>query len=274
MAQASSATSVSAGQPDADAPTGDHRDDTRSPLKPRTRVHRLLVVLTVNVALVAALLTVGITAHSLAVFAEGGDYLLDAAGVCVALVAIRVTARRPGKAGQPGSQNATTIAALVNAGWLLVLEMIVAGAAIDRLVHQTPRVDGLSVLIVSTVAALAMTGGALILRSDGEGAEAGERDLSIAAVLLDTVADASAAAGVAAAGAVILGTGSWYWVDPAVALTVAAIFGYQALLLCKAAVANTSRGTGRFGQSRRAREQREVSQPADPASEQAAAPPQ
>jgi len=38
-----------------------------------------------NLGLVAALVAVGITAHSLAVLAEGSDYLLDAAGVTVAL---------------------------------------------------------------------------------------------------------------------------------------------------------------------------------------------
>lgn len=38
-------------------------------------------------------------------------------------------------------------------------------------------------------------------------------DLSAAAVLLDTIADAAAAAGVATAGAIILATRGWYWLD-------------------------------------------------------------
>ena len=44
-----------------------------------SQTRRLLLVLALNLALVGALVTVGVTAHSLAVFAEGGDYLLDAA---------------------------------------------------------------------------------------------------------------------------------------------------------------------------------------------------
>ena len=52
-----------------------------------SRTQRLLVVLALNLALVAALVAVGVTAHSLAVLAAGGDYLLDAAGVGVALLA-------------------------------------------------------------------------------------------------------------------------------------------------------------------------------------------
>ncbi|HEY2508113.1 MAG TPA: cation diffusion facilitator family transporter [Streptosporangiaceae bacterium] len=201
-----------------------------------TRTRRLLVVLLLNLALVAALITVGITAHSVAVFAEGGDYLLDAAAVGVALVAARIAVRHR-EQERPGESKATTIAALVNAGWLLLLELIVAGVAIDRLVRHTPRVDGLPVLVVSGVAALAMAAGALILRGDpGDEGEEG-RDPSVAAVLLDTIADASAAAGVAIAGAIILAAGRWFWLDPAVALAVAVIFGCHAAALATRAFA-------------------------------------
>jgi cation diffusion facilitator family transporter len=196
------------------------------------------VVLTLNLALVAGLVTVGLTAHSVAVLAEGSDYLLDAAAVGVALLAIRLSAR-PATAARPaGYPNATTIAALVNSGWLLVLELLVAAAAIGRLVTGTPQVDGLPVLVVSGIAALVMAAGALILRGDataGPGQEA-ERDLSVAAVLLDTVADAAAAGGVAAAGGIILATGGWYWLDPAVALAIAAVGAYHAVGLLRKAL--------------------------------------
>jgi hypothetical protein len=125
-----------------------------------SRTKRLTVVLVLNLGLVAALVVVGLTAHSLAVFAEGGDYLLDAAGVAVALFAIRLSARpRP-----PGRPAATDLAALVNCGWLLLLEVLVAAAATERLVTRTPEVHGLPVLVVSGIAALTMTAGALVLR--------------------------------------------------------------------------------------------------------------
>jgi cobalt-zinc-cadmium efflux system protein len=195
-------------------------------------MHRLSVVLVLNLALVAALVVVGVTAHSLAVLAEGGDYLLDAAGVGVAMFAIRLAI---GPARPNGHRNAANIAALVNGGWLLVLEVLVATAAVDRLVNRVQQVDGLPVLIVSAIAALAMTAGALILHGDtgdGEGGD-GERDLSIAAVLLDTIADATAAAGVAATGAIILATNGWYWLDPAVALAIAIVVAYHALALIR-----------------------------------------
>ncbi len=198
-----------------------------------SRTQRLIVVLVLNLGLVAALVIVGITAHSLAVLAEGGDYLLDAAGVAVALLAIRLSAR-PAARRRPAP---TDIAALVNSGWLLVLEVLIIGAAADRLITRTPQVHGLPVLIVSGVAALTMTFGALVLRADADDDDADGRDLSVAAVLLDTVADAAAAAGVAAAGGIILATGGWYWLDPAVALVIAVVIAYHAVALLRKVLA-------------------------------------
>ncbi len=196
-----------------------------------SRTQRLIVVLVLNLGLVAGLVIVDITAHSLAVLAEGGDYLLDAAGVAVALLAIRLSARPAGRR-RPAP---TDIAALVNSGWLLVLEVLIIGAAAERLITRTPQVHGLPVLIVSGVAALTMTLGALVLRADADDADG--RDLSVAAVLLDTVADAAAAAGVAAAGGIILATGGWYWLDPAVALVIAVVIAYHAVALLRKVLA-------------------------------------
>jgi len=202
-----------------------------------SRPQRLTLVLVLNLGLVAGLVAVGLTAHSLAVLAEGGDYLLDAAGVAVALLALRLSARSFGHARPPGRPAPTDLAALFNGGWLLLLELFVIIAAGERLVTHSPEVHGLPVLIVSGVAALTMTIGALVLRADADddhdddGADGG--DLSVAAVLLDTVADAAAAAGVAATGAIILATGGLYWLDPAVALVIAVVIGYHAVVLLR-----------------------------------------
>ena len=200
-----------------------------------SRTQRLLVVLALNLALVAALMTVGVTAHSLAVLAAGGDYLLDAVAVGVALLAIRLSAPPAKSARRAGSPNASSIAALINGGWLLVLEVLVASAAVGRLINGTPQVHGLPVLLVSGIAALVMAGGALVLRGDGDEDEdeASQHDLSVAAVLLDTIADAAAAAGVAVTGAIILATGGWYWLDPTVALAIAIVVAYHAFALIR-----------------------------------------
>ena len=200
-----------------------------------SRTLRLTIVLALNLSLVTALVSVGLAAHSLAVLAAGVDYLADAAAIGVSLFAIRIAARPPSRARPDGYRNATNIAAVVNAGWLLVLNIAITVAAVQRLAAGTRRVEGLSVLIVSAIAASVMLAGALVLRGDPNQDDGGD-DLNVKAVLLDTAADAAAAGGVAASGAIILGADGWYWLDPATALTIAVIIAYQAQKLARKAV--------------------------------------
>jgi len=191
-----------------------------------SRVQRLAIVLVLNLGLVTALVVVGLAAHSLAVFAAGADYLADAAAIGVSLLAIWL-ASRPG-----GHASATNIAALVNAGWLLILNIAIAVAAVWHLAAGVHRVEGLPVLIVSAIAAVVMLAGALVLGGDADDDD-GEEDLNVRAVLLDTAADAAAAAGVAVSGGVILAAGGWYWLDPATALVIAVVVGYHAARLIR-----------------------------------------
>ena len=194
-----------------------------------SKTGRLVLVLGLNLLLVAALVIVGVAAHSLGVLAAGVDYLADAAAIGVSLLAIRL-ARQPLRQHPRRSTDPTHIAALVNAGWLLVLNVGVVVAAIRRLVAGATEVHGLPVLIVSSVAAVVMVAGVLILGGDLDDDDGGE-DLNIKAVLLDTAADAAAAAGVAVTGAVIVATRGWYWLDPTVALAIAVVIGYHAVVL-------------------------------------------
>lgn len=134
-------------------------------------------------------------------------------------------------------------AALINAGWLLALELLVAVGAADRLLTGTPHVSGLPVLIVSGIAAVIMTAGAFILRGDDDD-DADDENLSVAAVLLDTIADAAAAAAVAVTGAIILATRGLYWLDPAVALAVAAVISWHAIALIRKVIARRHQVVG------------------------------
>jgi len=201
-----------------------------------TRAARLILVLALNLALVAALLVVGVAAHSLALLAAGGDYLLDAAAVGVALFALWLSARARLNPGARPYPDAGAWAALVNASWLLLLEVLVVAGAIDRLATGVPAVHGLPVLILSGVAAIAMTASALVLGGDlddddGDDDEERGHRLSVQAILLDAGADAAAAAVVAVAGAIIWVAHGVYWLDPAVALVIAVVISWHAAKL-------------------------------------------
>jgi cobalt-zinc-cadmium efflux system protein len=198
-----------------------------------SRAARLWIVLFLNLLLVGGLVLVGISAHSFGVLAEGADYLADAAAIGVSLVALWL-ARRPRTPTRPrGYPRATAFAALVNGGWLLVLSVLVTEGAVDRLATGGHHVHGLTVLIVSGIAATVMLAAILILGHD-EGEDDDENgDLNMRAVLLDTAADATAAAGVAVTGGIILATGGLYWLDPAVAIVISGAAAYHAIRLLR-----------------------------------------
>ncbi len=200
-----------------------------------TRPHRLVVVLALNLALVTGLVVVGLTARSLGVLAAGADYLADAAAIGVSLLAIRLSTRPPTPRRPRGYPNATAVAASVNGGWLLILSLLVIAGAVDRLATGPPQVDGLPVLIVSAAASMVMVIGVVILGGDADADDDDDDggNLNMRAVVLDTAADAAAAAGLAVTGGVILATGRFYWLDPTVALLIAIVVGYHALALLK-----------------------------------------
>jgi cobalt-zinc-cadmium efflux system protein len=179
---------------------------------------RLGLVLLLNVAMVVALVAVGLAAHSLGVLAAGGDYVGDAAGVALSLGAMRMSGRRP---------RATSYAALANATFLLIVTGIVVVDGLKRLIAGPGHVDGLPVIIVSVIAVLVMSACALIIgtvESD---------DVNMRSVMLDTLADAASSAGVALSGAIILAVNGAYWLDPAVALGIAAVIAYHAIKLIR-----------------------------------------
>ena len=186
---------------------------------------RLGLVLVINVVMILGLLGVGLAAGSLGVLASGADYLGDAFGTGVSLAALRMS-RRP-----HGRPRATSYAALVNASLLLIVTMAVTVESVYRLSTGAPSIDGLPVVLVSVVAAAAMIACALILGDV-------EHDLGMQSVMLDSVADAAAALGVALSGALILATGGLFWLDPVFALVIAVVIGYHAVRLLRSVLAD------------------------------------
>ena len=107
-------------------------------------------------------------------------------------------------------------------------ESLVTFGGVRRLVTHTPQIHGLAVLIISAIAMTSMLVAAFIL-----GKDPGKEDLHMQSVMLDTIADATAAAGVALAGAIIYRTGRFYWLDSAVAVLVALAIGSGAVKLLR-----------------------------------------
>jgi cobalt-zinc-cadmium efflux system protein len=195
-----------------------------------TREMRLGVVLGLNIVLIAGLVIVGVDAHSLAVLAAGADFVVDSLAIAVSLGAIAIGRRH--RAKRSGRPAATALAAFANGSLLLILMVLVIVVSVRRLASGTPEVHGVPVVVVSSVAAVVMLIGALVLKGDHSEAEDEEGDAAnMRAVLLDTTADAVSAAGAAIAGAIIAVTGALYWLDPAVAVAIAVVVSFLALRL-------------------------------------------
>lgn len=198
--------------------TTDAQDRSLSRVNGLNQDRRLGLVLAINVAMVAGLLAVGLLAHSLGVLASGADYLGDAFGAGLSLTALRLSRRKH------GNSRATPFAALANVSFLLIVTLAVVVEAIRRLIEGAPSIHSVPVIVVSVIAACAMIACAFILGDVGG-------DLSMESVMLDTIADAAAAIGVAISATIILATHGTYWLDSLVALLIAIVVAYHALRL-------------------------------------------
>jgi len=190
---------------------------------------RLTIVLVLNAALIAALVFAALTANSVSLLAAAGDAVGDCAGLVLGLIAI---ALRDSDPEHPHAQRPIAVAALVNACLLIAVTVSVMAESVSRLAEGSPPVSGLPVVVASVVTVVVMLGGAVVL-----GRSAMDEDIHMRSVLVDALADAAAAAGVAIGGLVILISGELYWLDPLLALVIAAIVAITAARLGLKAVA-------------------------------------
>jgi cobalt-zinc-cadmium efflux system protein len=190
--------------------------------------HRLAIVLALNLSLIGGLVSVGITARSVGVLAAAGDTLADSVALILGLIAIALRDRNPDR---PRASRSIAIVALINAAILIAVTIGVTLEAIVRLRDGSPAVLGLPMAVVSIITLAVMIAGALVL-----GLSAHREDIHMKSVLLDTLADAAAAAGVLVAGTIIWLSGGHYWFDPVIALILAAVIGYAGIQLAIQAI--------------------------------------
>ncbi|MEA3019011.1 MAG: cobalt-zinc-cadmium efflux system protein [Actinomycetota bacterium] len=189
----------------------------------RRRERRLTIVLVLNVAIVAGEVIGGLASRSLGLLADAAHNLTDVAGVAFALVAVRWARRAPTERRSFGYHRGTVLAAQANATLILAATALIGFEGIRRLSNPSEVKGGL-VVAVALVALLANTGAALLLWEK-------RGDVNMRAALLHMASDAAASFGVAVAGGVILATGRFEWLDPAISLAIGVIIGWQAIKL-------------------------------------------
>jgi cobalt-zinc-cadmium efflux system protein len=170
---------------------------------------------TLNAAFVVAELIFGYAANSLALVSDAVHNLSDVIALLLAWGAAWLTQKQPTQKHTYGYRRASILAALFNAGLLLVAVGGIVVEAINRL-REPAAVASWTVVVVAAFGILVNGGTALLFMRGRHG------DLNIRGAYLHMVADAGVSLGVVLAALVIMFTG-WLWVDPAISLAIAAV---------------------------------------------------
>jgi cobalt-zinc-cadmium efflux system protein len=183
-----------------------------------SRVHdrRLLrIALALILALMVGEIVAGLLAGSLALLADAGHMLTDAAALGGALVAARLATRPARGPWTFGLGRAEILAAQANGLTLLLVGIWIVYGAAWRLADP-PNVRGGVVLVVALVGvAVNLVATAVLARGDRE-------SLNMRGAFLHVATDLAAFAGTAVAGALVLVTG-WDRFDAIAGLLVAAL---------------------------------------------------
>jgi cobalt-zinc-cadmium efflux system protein len=186
-------------------------------LAERRRVDRsaLAIALVLIVALMGGEIAAGIVASSLALLADAGHLLTDAAALGLALVAATLAGRPARGRWTFGFSRLEVLAAQANGIALALVGVWIVYSALRRLADP-PEVRGGLVLVT------ALVGVAVNLAATAVLARAGRESLNVRAAFLHVVTDLAAFAATAAAGALVLATGRDRF-DPVASLLVAVL---------------------------------------------------
>ena len=196
----------------------------------QTHVHtsargRLAGALALILALMAGEVAFGVVAGSLALLADAGHMLTDAAALGLALAAASFAGRPARGRWTFGFRRLEILAAHINGILLLVVGVGIVFAAVRRLVSP-PEVRGGIVLVVALAGIAVNLVAAALLAGPSRGS------LNMRGAFLHVTTDLAAFAGTAVAGGLVLATG-WNRADPIASLLVAALIFWSSFTLLR-----------------------------------------
>lgn len=200
--------------------THDHHTHTHSHSPRIDTIGRALVAgIAINVIYAATEFGIGLWQGSMGLIADAGHNLSDVAGLLLALIAVKLSARRASQQYTFGYKKASILISLVNAVILLAAVAVIVWESIERFISPAP-VAGWSVAITAAVGVAVNFAAAWLLIKDKD------RDLNIRGAYLHMMLDALVSVGVVVSGIVISLTG-WNVIDPIIGLIVAAVIVYS-----------------------------------------------
>lgn len=171
----------------------------------------------------------GLISGSLALLADAGHMLTDAAALLFALLAVHFSRRPPNSRHTFGWLRLTTLAAFVNAIALVLITILIVWEAIIRFRHPQP-IAGATMMVIAVAGLLANVLSFWILHRGSE-----EKNLNVRAAALHVLGDLLGSVGAIVAAIVILTTG-WTPIDPILSVLVSCLVLRSAWQLLKESV--------------------------------------
>jgi len=171
-----------------------------------------------NSAFVVVELGFGLWSGSMALVADAGHNLSDVLSLLIAWGANIMAAKPASGRFTYGYKASSILAALANAGLLLVALGAILFETVQRLIHPAP-VEGWTMIGVAGVGIVINTATALMFVGGRK------HDINIRGAFLHMAADALVSLGVVIAGVLILLTGR-QWIDPATSLLIVLVIGW------------------------------------------------
>ncbi|HEY6815105.1 MAG TPA: cation diffusion facilitator family transporter [Croceibacterium sp.] len=170
----------------------------------------------------------GLWSGSMALVADAGHNLSDVLSLLIAWGAAYMTAQPASPRYTYGYKSSSILAALANAGLLLVALGAILFETVDRLFNPAP-VEGMTMIAVAGVG-IVVNGATALLFAGGR-----KHDINIRGAFMHMAADALVSVGVVLAGVAVLMTGA-LWIDPLTSLVIVLIIGWGTWGLLKDSV--------------------------------------
>ncbi|MDR3430586.1 MAG: CDF family zinc transporter ZitB [Rouxiella aceris] len=177
---------------------------------------RLMLAFLVTLIFMVAEVLGGFISGSLALLADAGHMLTDAAALLMALLAVRFARRKANARHTFGYLRLTTMAAFVNASALLLIVILILWQAIRRFMTPEPVLGG--TMLAVAIAGLFANVLAFWLLHQGEEKE----NINVRAAALHVMGDLLGSVGAVVAALVIMKTG-WTPIDPILSVVVSCL---------------------------------------------------
>jgi cobalt-zinc-cadmium efflux system protein len=201
------------------------------------RTRALTWTLALVVGYTAAEVVGGLLSGSLALLADAGHMVSDAAALALTLVAIRFARKAPTAERTFGHHRAEILAALANGAALLALSVFIFVEAYQRLREPHPIEGGLMLGVAAGGLLVNLSGLWLLHGNHGD-------DLNVRGAWLHVLTDALGSVQAMAA-AVLIRAYGWTWVDPIASILIAVLVIYSSWALIRQSVDVLMEGTPR-----------------------------